>query len=103
MGSTRAVETQRTATALDTGVVTPPQQQPQHHLVITMLGAAVLLLCSLAVSAQYQCNPASAGLRGAKDGIMLTKIMTFAIMTKRNNSDTANFLCSGVLSIAANM
>jgi len=70
MGSTRAVETQRTAaaTTLDTGVVTPPQPQPppQHHLVITMLGAAVLLLCSLAVSAQYQCNPASAGLRGAQ-------------------------------------
>merc|ERR1712012_614573 len=58
MGSTRAVETQRAATTLDTGVVTPPQ----HHLVITMLGAAVLLLCSLAVSAQYQCNPDSAGL-----------------------------------------
>merc|ERR1712152_66380 len=66
MGSTRAVETQRTAaaTTLDTGVVTPPQPQPppQHHLVITMLAPAVLLLCSLAVSAQYQCNPASAGL-----------------------------------------
>jgi len=96
MGSTRAVETQRTATALDTGVVTPPQQQPQHHLVITMLGAAVLLLCSLAVSAQYQCNPASAGLRGATDGILqllltnmkkMIMIMTIAMMTSRNNSE----------------
>merc|ERR1711884_639854 len=89
MGSTRAVETQRTATTLDTGAVTtttatssrdhdagscrPPPLQPGRVRPVPV-------------------QPSLRGSQGCTDGIMLTIIMTFAIMTKRNNEcDTANF------------
>ena len=82
--STRAVETQRTATTLDTGVVTtattttttatssrdhdagscrPPPLQPGRVRPVPV-------------------QPSLRGSQGCTDGIMLTIIMTFAIMEK---------------------